>query len=349
MIALTKNMKGLISSIVFTLLLLACNSNEQVTNEMNTPIANDMLPVIITAQSADYILGDKLLLSKLADTNGLTSPDTITVLGEFEDSIAAVRKMKQLLRKDSAVQILNTENYHYTDKAGNYILYKQAIRDLNESRYWTYPKTYRPDGNVEIYQIRRNNFDADLNLAAFEIPIKYSAYDVAALIDSSIMYIEQKRYYSEARPFSRFIKFNSNNKQVNTLTLNDYRLQSVLEMPNNQLLITLAKAEFGARFNYSVATAKLIVIDRELNILNEMEVFYEGAVVTEMLKKEQSYYLGLKFHVLCSDCNLHHCYFKIELDENLEEQNVEITSLPTEIHIPIDSVLNNLRIIYPIK
>lgn len=341
-------MKEIIAALLL-LNLLACNTNEPVQSVENiVPVEsnfiNDTDTVINLPQSETHILGDKFLLSRNKDLNGLTSPDKIRILGEFADSITAMRKLKQFLKSDSAILFLNTEEYHYTDKKENYILYKQVAQNPNQSRYRTYPKTYRTDGNVEIYNIRPNNFHQDSSLIAAELSAYYSAHNLSAIKDSSIMCIEQRRYYTEARPFCRFIKFNSDNKQVNSLTLNDYILHSVLEMPNNQFLITLAEAEFGARFNYSVATAKLIVIDKELNILKELEVFYKGAVVTQLIKEGQNYLLGLKFHVQCSSCNLHHCYFQIEFDKNLHEQGVQIAAHPEEYYVPIDTVRNNLRI-----
>ncbi|NOQ72094.1 MAG: hypothetical protein GQ574_08840 [Crocinitomix sp.] len=347
-------MRGLFISIFLTLLLFACNSNERVNiteNHVpdNTIVIQDTMPILNLPQSENHILGDKMFFSKQEDQNGLTSPDTITVLGEFQDSIDAMKRLKQLLRKDTTVQFLNINTYYYTDNQSNYILYKKAIRNANESIYIPYKKTYRTDGDFEIYKIRRNNFEQDSSLVPTELPAFYSAYNVSSVIDSSLMVVEQKRYYWEARPFCRFMKYNSKKVQENSLTINDYELHAVLELTNDQLLIALAEPEFGIRFGYDIAKAKIIIIDKDLNILNEIEVFYKGAKLYTFFKKDESYFLGLKFHVPCSSCDLHHCYFQIELDENLQNQNVEITAYPEEYYVPLDSVLNNLRVTAPSK
>ena len=294
-------------------------------------------------QSSTYILGDKILVSKTLDENNLFSPNLIRVIYQGSDSSDTQKTYESLIKRDTILRYLDATNYYFSGKKGDFIIYR--LEQENASRLTNYPLKDREDKKVLIHKIRVNNFEDDEKLSPSQLIESYSLYEVRPLAEPSIYHITQKKLYSTARPFNRFIKFDSHQTQIRTLTINDLILFNSSKTSEGNFLLTFKDPIYGARFNYNLPVCKLLLIDTALMVLKETDIYYEGAEITKIDVDEHSYRVVLEFDLACSICDTHFCIFEIELNKDFEETNLTIVKYPEDFPVHLDAIKSKLSIV----
>jgi|GEM_PF-2822207 len=298
-------------------------------------------------QSANYILGDKILTSY--NDNWLICPELIRLIGAYNDSLTAYKQYKFLNKKDSSVQFLNTESYFYTGKDKKFIVYQIPKENEIYEGLTTYPLQDRLDSLKVLHKIRLNDFDDDKDLLPSQLKSSYINYNVEQLKESSIYRVTQKKQYDNARPFTRLIKYDANNVQSQVLTINDLMFNGSLKTKEGNFILSFSDPIYGARFNYNLPVCKLVLVDQELNVINEIDIFYKDAFYNSTRLTEDGYIVQMEFHLACSMCNSHFCIFEIELDKNFNQKGIKIIQQPESYQINLDSIKNKTFFLKPLE
>lgn len=284
-------------------------------------------------QDSTNILGDKIVLSNEKDVNGLSSPDTILILGEFNDSISAVSSRKGTTND---VELLNSRNYHYQGKSSKYILFSKNLADSITLTHFNYSI---------IFRIRPNNFADDMDLTPAQVRESYSNYDVS-MLDSmnSVLMIKPKKEYSFARQFIRLIKFSASGLQQNSITLNDF-IYTDSKLTEKGYVFALNDYGHGATnyFNNSPYSYKIVWLDKQLNLIETYQVVQSGTEITAVNYWNKQFSSSFEMHLACDICDWDFCKFDILFNVKLEPIKVVIWKQPKSVKLDPDTFLAQIK------
>lgn len=261
-----------------------------------------------TTQDANTILGDKIILSDTIDENGLKSPDTILVL---ENQKLTERRFP----------ILNTKNYFFDNQQPAKITFTKKLSD--SIHFADYKK-------VVIYKVRPNNFEDDTSLTAEQCFKSYRNYKVKWFNKKDrILLISPKKTYLYARNFLRFIKFDSNGRQIKSLTLLDCSFLNGFSNESTYFLgIFINERGASKIFTNGIVSNKIVMMDKDLRILNEIEMKDRGTVMLSFKKHKSQFFADFEMHFGCEICEDQMGLFTLVINEKCQPLEIIITKSP---------------------
>lgn len=263
-----------------------------------------------TTQDANTILGDKIILSDTIDENGLKSPDTILVLEN--------QKLT-----DRRFPILNTKNYFFDNQQPAKITFTKKLSDSIH---------FADHKKVVIYKVRPNNFEDDTSLTAEQCFKSYRNYKVKWFNKKDrVLLISPKKTYLYARNFLRFIKFDSNGRQIKSLTLQDYSLFKGYSNKSTYFLgICLNEHGASSFFTNINVSNKIVMMDKDLRILNEIVMNDRGTLMCSFKKHKSQFFADFEMHFGCEICKDRMGWFTLVINEKCQPIEIIVTKSPED-------------------
>lgn len=259
-------------------------------------------------QSANCILGDKLIWYDTTDVNGLKSPDSLYLVAVFKDSSAAVKFIK---KQNDALAVLNLKNYYYVNKPIGFLVY-----DKTKPKIESWP--------VNIYRIRPHNFDDDKHFSPKSLDSIYRYYDVVCIKKDSLYLVKPKKLYNDARLFTRLITYQAD-KQVANITINDFESTNIIETSNGYL-VGLNNFDHGTSrlFTNTGYSIKVLWLNKKLKILKEYHFRLRSTHLIHVNLKGPHFIARFEYHASCDGCLDYLSIYDVVFDEQFNIIDLEV-------------------------
>lgn len=315
-------MKYIFAFLIVSFAFTSCNKKKAVENSSKTKPQADKI-----IQDSTNILGDKIIISETTDLNGLTSPDTIFLVAEFDDSSEA-----SIYINNGHLQLLllNCRNYYFPMKSKQFVVYSKK----------------RPTGSSTektIYKIRPDNFTDDINLAPEELDSAYKNYKVIKLAEN-LYCIRPKKYYDYARVFSRLILFDQNAEQKHAITINDFELTD-FEITNTGYVLGMNDFGLGSThlFTDTTYSIRIVWLDKQLNITGNYQAFLESTQLDSVKQTPQGLIATFELHVGCDECENGYVLYDVLFNNRFWPVSVKVKQHPSKQKINEPALLDSLK------
>lgn len=307
--------------ILFIFTIISCKNEVKKT----THFGNEYKSIL---SKTSFLHSERLIESLDLDEFGLQSPAAVLFLGEYNDSIDAVKRYRELANSISAMHILNTKKYHYQGKHSNYCLISRDTSELNSNRFRT----------IQLFRMRPSNLELDSLVNEKRLSAIYHVYQTDEL-EKGLYLVHPQKLYVQARQFTRILYFAQNSQQSKSFTVDDYKYLNSIQT-NSYNLFAFVNPFSGAMFDTTIARGKLVLTDKQLNIINSIEFRHPYSNLLEIHQQNGGWVASLEYHLSCDICEQEFCFYDVEFDERLNVKCLTIVRKPESMK-NMESFLRN--------